>query len=68
MKIEFSERTSPAEGIAALAIVTAMIDKMPIREQRNVLNRTQALLGDENRAHHKEAARIIRAMLVQIAP
>jgi hypothetical protein len=68
MKMEYSERSSPAEGIAALAIVTAMIDGMPIGEQRKLLNRTQALLGNGDRVLHKEATQIIRAMLVQLAP
>jgi hypothetical protein len=68
MKMEFSERSSPAEGIAALAIVTAMIDRMPIGEQRKLLNRAQTSLDDGDRMPHKEATRIIRAMLVQLAP
>jgi hypothetical protein len=66
MKIEFSRVGSSPDGIAALAIVTAMIDSMPTDKQRSLLSRTGILLGNNDRAYHREAARIIAAMLAQL--
>jgi hypothetical protein len=43
-----------------------MIDSMPTDKQRSLLSRTGILLGNNDRAYHREAARIIAAMLAQL--
>jgi hypothetical protein len=55
--------------MATLAILTALIETLPVGQQRTVLARAAALLPDGSSGTRRdEARRIIGAMLEQVKP
>jgi hypothetical protein len=57
-----------SDGMAALALVTAVIDSLPVNEQRKVLSEAAALLSTSPGMNRDEARRIVSAMLAQLGP
>jgi hypothetical protein len=60
--------TNSSDGLAALALVTALIDTLPVGEQRKVLSEGIALLSTSPATNRDEARRIVSAMLAQPGP
>ncbi|HET6220789.1 MAG TPA: hypothetical protein VFE11_01435 [Dongiaceae bacterium] len=57
-----------SDGLAALALVTALIGTLPVGEQRKVLSEAIALLPTSPGTDRDEARRIVGAMLGQLGP
>jgi hypothetical protein len=69
MKLELSRAGSSSGEMATLAILTALIETLPVGQQRTVLARAAALLPDGSSGTRRdEARRIIGAMLEQVKP
>lgn len=69
MKLELSRAGSSSGEMATLAILTALIERLPVGEQRTVLARAAALLPEGSSGTRRdEASRIIGAMLAQVKP
>jgi hypothetical protein len=66
MELELSRTGFSADGLATLALLTAMIETLPIGEQRTVLTRAAALVPGGSGPRRNEARRMISAMLAQI--
>jgi hypothetical protein len=67
MKLEQSRGSSSSDGLAALALVTALINNLPVGRQRRLLAEASVLLPDLPGTNRDEAHRIIHAMRAQIA-
>jgi hypothetical protein len=65
MRLELSQASFSASGLATLAIVTAMIEMLPVGEQRTLLARAAALVPDGSGPRRDEARRMIGAMFSQ---
>jgi hypothetical protein len=65
MELELSRAGFSAGGMVALAILTAMIETLPVGEQRTVLTRAAALVPEGSGPRRDEARRMIGAMLAQ---
>jgi hypothetical protein len=69
MKLEESHGgVSSADGLAALALVTAMINALPTADQHAVLTAAAALLPAAPGYNRDDARRMIGAMFAQIGP
>lgn len=69
MKLEESRGgANSSDGLAALALVTALIDTLAVGEQRKVLSQAAELLSTSPGVNRDEARRIVNAMLAQLAP
>jgi hypothetical protein len=66
--VESHSGVSSSDGLAALALVTALIDTLPVGEQRKVLSAGIALLLTTPGTNRDEARRIVSAMLAQLGP
>jgi hypothetical protein len=66
MELELSRAHFSADGLATLALLTAMIETLPIGEQRTVLTRAAALVPGGSGPRRNEARRMISAMLAQV--
>jgi hypothetical protein len=65
MKLELSQAAFSPLGLATMAIVTAMLEAMPVAEQRLVLARAAVLVPEGSGARREEARRMIGAMFAQ---
>jgi hypothetical protein len=65
MKLEMSQAGFSAVGLTTMAILTAMIEALPVREQRLVLARAAALVPEGPGPRREEARRMIGAMFMQ---
>jgi hypothetical protein len=68
MRLELSQAGFSAGGLATLAILTAMIEMLPVGEQRTVLVRAATLVPDGSGPRRDEARRMIGAMFAQTKP
>jgi hypothetical protein len=68
MRLELSQAGFSANGLATLAILTAMIEMLPVGEQRTLLARAAALVPDGSGPRRDEARRMIGAMFEQAKP
>jgi hypothetical protein len=66
--VEPREGVVSSDGLAALALITAVIDGLPVNEQRRVLSAAAALLLTSPGVNRDEARRIVSAMLAQLGP
>jgi hypothetical protein len=66
--VESHSGVNSPDGLAALALVTALIDGLPVGEQRKVLSEGIALLLSSPGTNRDEARRIVGAMLGQLGP
>jgi hypothetical protein len=59
---------SSSDGMVALALVTALIDSLPVNEQRKLLSEAATALSTSPALNRDEARRMVGAMLAQLGP
>jgi hypothetical protein len=65
MKLELPQVGFSAGGLATMAILTALLETLPVGDQRTVLVRAAALVPEGAGPRRDEARRIIGAMFAQ---
>jgi hypothetical protein len=65
MKLELSQAGFSPVGLASLALLAALIETLPVAEQRLLLARAAALVPEGSGPRRNEARRLIGAMHAQ---
>jgi hypothetical protein len=66
--VESLSGDNSSDGLAALALVTALINTLRVEEQRQVLSEAITFLSTSPGMNRDEARRIVGAMLGQLGP